>query len=477
MTIPDTGMTPDQIMQTLQKFKSEDVDYKGGKIFAYTFHAGEEADDIVKKAYMLFLGENGLDPTSFPSLVRLEREVVRFIADLLRGGPESVGNFTSGGTESIMLGVKTARDFARAAKPHITQPEVVFPRTAHCAFYKACEYLGLKPVVADFDPKTFRADVDSMRAAITDNTVLLMASAPSYAQGVVDPIAEIGQLALEKDLLFHVDACMGGIMLSFMRQMQGYDVPDFDFSAPGVTSISADMHKFGYAAKGASTVVYRDKALRRHQIFANTQSTTYALVNATLLSSKPGGPMAGAWAISRFLGREGYENMFRGLMDATQTIIDGINATGDLYVLGRPDMCIFSFASDTINVFQLQDELGRRGWYVQPQFSTPSSPHNLHITVTWPNVPMAQAFVDELPAAIQAVKDNPNKIDFNMVRAQVKSMLESFGDDAIAQLSAMAGVGGADMPREMALISTILDALPKHMSEALLKDFINDLFV
>jgi len=477
MNLPDSGMAPDQILEALRSFKSGDADYKGGRIFAYTFFPGDEADAVIKQAYMLYLDENGLDPTSFPSLVKLETEVVRFVADLLRGGPDAVGNFTTGGTESILLAVKTARDFARAAKPHITRPEVVFPRTAHCAFYKACEYLGLTPVVADFDPRTFRADVDSMRSLITDNTILLMASAPSYAQGVVDPIAEIGQLALEKGLLFHVDACMGGIMLSFLRQMPGYDIPDFDFSVPGVTSISADMHKFGYAAKGASAVVYRSKALRRHQIFANTQSTTYALVNATLLSSKPGGPMAGAWAVSRFLGRQGYEKMFESLMQATRTLVQGINATGDLFVLGKPEMCLFSFASDTINVFQLQDELARRGWYVQPQFSTPLSPHNLHITVTWPNVPNAQAFVDELPAAIQAVKDNPAKIDINTVRAQVKAMLDSFGDDAIAQLSAMAGVSGADMPKDMALISSILDALPKHMSEALLKDFINDLFV
>ena len=477
MHIPEKGMASHEIMQTLKGFKKDDVDFRGGKVFAYTFLPGDEAEDIIKQAYMLFLDENGLDPTSFPSLVRLECEVVRFVADLLRGGPQAVGNFTSGGTESIMLAVKTARDHARAHKPRIKEPEVIFPRTAHCAFYKACEYLGLKAVVTEFDPCTYRADVDQMRAAVTDNTILLMASAPSYAQGVVDPIADIGRLALEKDLLFHVDACMGGVMLSFMRQMPGYDVPDFDFSVPGVTSMSADMHKFGYAAKGASTVVYRDKDLRRHQIFAKTSSTTYALINATMLSSKPGGPMAGAWAVAHFLGREGYDRIFKGLMHATRKLVQGINATGDLRVLGNPDMCIFSFASDTLNVFQLQDEMARRGWYLQPQFSTPLSPHNLHLTVTWPNVPRVDEFLDDLRQAIDAVKNSPNQINLDMVRAQVKSMLDSFGDSALDQLAAMAGVSGADMPKDMALISSILDALPKHLSEALLKEFVNDLYV
>lgn len=477
MAIPQKGMTDREILDTLDSYKKDDVDWRGGKIFAYTFVADDATDTIIKQAYMKFLTENGLDPTSFPSLARLEKEVVRFVIDLLRGDENAVGNFTSGGTESIMLAVKTARDLARVERPHITAPEMVFPRTAHSAFHKAASYFGIKPVLTDFD-SDFRGNVDAMRAAINDNTILLAASAPSYAQGVVDPIREIGQLALEKNLLFHVDACMGGIMLSFMREMDGFDVPDFDFSVPGVTSISADMHKFGYAAKGASVVSYRSKEIRKYQIFATTASTSYAMFNATMLSSKPGGPMAGAWAVIHHLGRDGYEKIIRDVMGATRKVIDGINAIDGLHVLGNPAMCIFSFASDNINVFQLADAMAKRGWYLQPQFSTEKTPHNLHITIMNGNVPRVDEMLRDLAECVEEVKASKVKIDLNMVRGQVRAMLDSFGDKAIEQLTAMAGIdSGGGKINELALISSILDALPKDISKALLVDFVNNLFV
>lgn len=477
MQIPEQGMSRQEILDTLEGYKSGDIDWRAGRTFAYTFHAGEEAEDIVNKAYLMYLGENGLDPTSFPSLVRLERECVRMAANLLRGDENVVGSFTSGGTESIMLAVKSARDYARIQRPHIKEPEMIFPRTAHCAFHKAAHYLCVKPVVTAFNPETFQADVDAMADAITDNTILLVGSAPGYAQGVTDPIRDMGQLALERGLLFHVDACMGGIMMSCMREAGGYDVPDFDFSVPGVTSMSADWHKFGYAAKGASTVLYRNRDIRRPQIFANTASTTYALLNPTMLSSKPGGPMAGAWAVAHFLGKPGYEKIFGDVMAATRKIIGGINAIDGLRVLGRPDMCIFSFMANSFNVFQLADEMSKKGWYLQPQFSTELSPINLHITVTYSNVPHADAFLKDLREAVDVIKNSKSQIDVNMVRQQVKTMLESFGDKAVDQLAAMAGVSGSDMPKDMALISTILDALPNDVAEALLVNFANDLFV
>ena len=282
MTIPQKGRSKEEIMKTLKQYKENDLDWRSGKVFAYTFMASPEAEDVIKEAYMEFLTENGLDPTSFPSLARLEKEVVRAVIDLLRGDEEAVGNLTSGGTESNMLAIKTARDKAAVEKPHIKMPEMIIPRSAHSSFIKAAEYFGIKLVMTDFDDD-FRANVDKMRAAINENTIILVASAPSYAQGVVDPIREIGQLALEHDLLFHVDACMGGIMLSFMRDMEGFDIPDFDFSVPGVTSISADLHKFGYAAKGASAISYRNRDIRKHQIFATTATSAYAMFNALSL--------------------------------------------------------------------------------------------------------------------------------------------------------------------------------------------------
>ena len=238
------------------------------------------------------------------------------------------------------------------------------------------------------------------------------------------------------------------------------------------------MHKFGYSAKGASTVLYRNKEIRRHQIFANTSTNTYALVNPTFLSSKSGGPLAAAWAMLHYLGREGYERIIREVMTATRRMMDGINAIEDLHVLGKPDMCIFSFASDTLNVFQLADEMAKTGWYLQPQFSTDASPINLHITIMGINAPRVDEFLQDLRAAVTAVKSSKNQIDIDIVRKQVSAMLENFGDTALEQLKNFAGISdSSDLPNDMALISSLLDALPKDMSKELLIDYVNDLFV
>lgn len=476
MQIPRHGQTKEEILDKLAQFKGQDLPWRAGRVFAYVYDAGKEADDVTKAAYLLFLGENGLDPTAFPSMVGLETQIVRMVADLLRGDANVVGNFTSGGTESILLAVKTARDYARARRPELTRPRMILPRTAHCAFHKAAAYFDIEPVVTPFDPKTFQADVAAMRAAIDERTILLVGSAPGYAQGVVDPIAEIGRLALERNLLFHVDGCVGGLQLSFQRKMGGYEVPDFDFSVPGVTSISADLHKYGYAAKGASVILYRDRSIRRHQIFACALPATYALVNTTVQSTKSGGPMAGAWAIMHYLGQEGYERITRDVMAATAALIKGIDATGELFVLGKPHMSMFSFAARSINVYQLADEMNARGWYVQPQFSTVDSPPNLHISMNQGTIAHVETFLGDLRASLDAVKRAP-RIDFAQVKRDVDELLATAGDRAFEQLAALSGLQGGQLPKEMAMINTVLDCLPDELTAQMLVEFMNDLYV
>ena len=272
MNIPQQGLSKEEILSTLQAFKSRDMDWKAGKVWCYVYNPGEDPAEVTREAYMSYLSENGLDPSVFPSMLKIETDVVRAVINLLRGDSHAVGHLTSGGTESIMLAVKTARDKARAEHPELTQPEMVLPKTAHAAFHKAAQYLCVRPVLVDIDPQTFKVRAEDMRAAITPNTILLVASAPSYSQGVIDPIDEIGEIAQANDLLFHVDACVGGLHLSFMRKL-GYDVPDFDFTVPGVTSISTDLHKYGYAAKGCSAILYRSKDIRKYQIFASTDTS------------------------------------------------------------------------------------------------------------------------------------------------------------------------------------------------------------
>jgi glutamate/tyrosine decarboxylase-like PLP-dependent enzyme len=314
-----------------------------------------------------------------------------------------------------------------------------------------------------------------MRQAINENTILLVASAPCYSQGVIDPIDEIGALAQEKGLLFHVDACVGGIHLSFMRKL-GYQLPDFDFSVPGVTSISCDLHKYGYAAKGSSTVLYRNKELRRYQIFACTDTTGYTLINPTVLSSKSGGPLAGSWAILNYLGEAGYERIVGEVQEATYRLLEGIRGIDGLYVLGEPDMCMFSFASDAINVYQLADEMKKRGWYLQGQFSTPLSPRNLHVSVNYGTLQQVDALLRDLRECVEIVK-GVTPLDVAAIRAEVARALVNPTPEAFAGLAAMAGMQSNEPPQELALINEVLDALPDEIANMLLIDYFNDLYV
>jgi glutamate/tyrosine decarboxylase-like PLP-dependent enzyme len=476
MQIPQQGLSKEEILTTLQAFKGRDMDWKAGKVWCYVYNPGEDPAEVTREAYMSFLTENGLDPSVFPSMLKLETDVVRALIHLLRGDEKAVGHLTTGGTESIMLAVKTARDMVRATKPHIKEPEMVLPKTAHAAFHKAAHYLSVKPVLVDIDPATFQVRAEDMEKAITENTILLVASAPSYSQGVIDPIAEIGNVAQKHNLLLHVDACVGGIHLSFMRKL-GYKLPVFDFTVPGVTSISADLHKYGYAAKGCSVIMYRSKEIRKYQIFACTDTTAYTLINPTVLSSKSGGPMAGAWAILNFLGEEGYKKIIQEVQEATKKLIDGIDAIDGLQVLGEPVMCMFSFKSDLINVYQLTDEMSQRGWYIQGQFSTPLTPRNLHISVNHGTVHNVDALLKDLRECVEIVK-GMTPIDSDAIRSMVASALQSPDPEAaFAQLAASAGLTGTDLPSEMAFINEVLDALPDELCNVFLVNYFNDLYV
>ena len=476
MQIPQQGLSRLEILATLQAFKSHDMDWKAGKVWCYVYNPGEDPAEVTREAYLSFLSENGLDPSVFPSMLKLETDVVRAVINLLHGDANAVGHLTSGGTESIILAVKTARDKARAEHPEITQPEMVLPKTAHAAFHKAAHYLSVKPVVVDIDPATFKVRAEDMRAAVTPNTILLVASAPNYSQGVVDPIAEIGRISQEKNLLFHVDGCVGGLHLSFMRKL-GYEVPDFDFTVPGVTSISTDLHKYGYAAKGCSVIMYRNKSIRKYQIFACTDTTAYTLINPTVLSSKSGGPMAGAWAVLNFLGEEGYMRIIKEVQEATRKLIDGINAIDGLRVLGEPAMCMFSFKSDIINVYQLADQMNKRGWYIQGQFSTPLTPRNLHISVNHGTIHNVDALLQDMRECVEIVK-GMTPIDTDSIKAIVGAVLQGPDPEAaFGQLTASAGLVGNELPSEMAFINEVLDALPDELCNVFLVNFFNDLYV
>ncbi|MBI3786380.1 MAG: aspartate aminotransferase family protein [Deltaproteobacteria bacterium] len=476
LKIPGKGRSKDEVFERLEAFRKDDVDWRSGRTWAYVYDPGPQAEEVIKRAYMMYLSENGLDPTAFPSTLRLETELVAMAASHLKGDDEVVGNFTSGGTESIILAVKTARDYARARKPHIKEPEIVLPVTAHAAFQKAAHYLCIKPVLVPVDPQTFKADPNEIRKAITPNAIQLVGSAISYAHGVIDPIREIGQIALEHDLLLHVDACVGGFLLPYFRRL-GAPVPDFEFNVPGVTSMSMDFHKYAFAAKGASVVLHRNKDLRQYQLFTCATWTGYTMINATIQSSKSAGPMAAAWAVLNFIGDDGYLEIARQVLDATQRIADGIEHIDGLRLLGRPAMNLVAFTSDTINVFHIIDEMKTRSWYVQPQLSFGGSKENIHLSINPASVKWVDAMLADLRQCVELAKGLSTAGGDDAMQQMLQQLdPTTLTEETLGQMLAMAGIQGTGLPQRMAAISGLLNTLPPAVAEKLLTVYFNDLF-
>jgi len=476
MKIPAQGMSRDEVMDKLQGFRSGDTSMRDGRALAYVFHASEEAAAVAERAYLMYVWENALDPTVFPSGLSFETQVVAMASAHLRGDDEVVGNFTSGGTESVLLAVKTARDYARARKPDLKRPNMVLPNTAHPCFFKAAHYFEVEPISVPVDPKTCKADVAAMAAAINDDTVLLVGSATSYAHGVVDPIPELGQLALEKNLLLHVDGCIGGFLLPYFREL-GAEVTEFDFTVPGVTSISMDLHKYAYAPKGASVIMYKNDTIRRHQIFSYSAWPGYSLVNATIQSSKSVGPIAAAWATLHFTGNDGYTQIAEELLAARKVVIDGIAAIDDLYVVGDPEMTLFAFGSKTVNLFRLCDEMKRRGWLMHPQLKLGELEATIHINLIPNNGGQLDAWLAELSSAIEHVKTT----DSDGSMAQLKQALDSIDltkldDKGIEMLLEFAGLGGGGLPGgELGELWEVLNEIDSDVKDHVLTVYWNKL--
>ncbi len=440
MPFPETRTPADEVLARMRSAREHDARWHEGRAWSLVYHASDEVTDLVKEAYTLFFSENGLNPTVFPSLRQFETEVVAMAASLLGGSEQTAGTMTGGGTESILMAVKTARDWAHARRPVPGTPEMVLPRTAHPAFHKAGHYFGVKPVIVPVGPD-LRADVAAMEAAITPNTILLVGSAPAYPFGVVDPITGLAALAQKKGLLCHVDACVGGFILPFVRKL-GYPVPDFDLSVPGVTSLSADLHKYAYAAKGASVILYRDRALRRYQFHVYTDWPGGVYASPSMAGTRPGGAIAAAWAVLNYLGEEGYLALTDTVMKTVRTLQDGIRAIPELTILGEPVMSIMAITSRRLNVFEVGDEMGLRGWNLDRQ----QFPMSLHLTVTPAHAQVADAFLADLVQVVQQVR-KPNRarlsrsLQVGLARVAARLLPASW----MSRLTRGAGSGGGGL--------------------------------
>lgn len=402
MALPEHGMARDEIVAALEAKRASDVRWQDGRTFGMVYDGGPSVHEVAETVAAMFLHDNALNTIAFPSLGQIQSEVVRATADLLHGGPEASGFMTSGGTESILMAVKAARDRARTERG-ITEPEIVLPTSAHAAFHKAAHYFGLAvhkiPVRDDW-----RADVDAMARATTNNTVLVVGSAPQYPQGVIDPIPELAALAADAGANFHTDACMGGFVLPFM-EMNGEPLShQWDFRVEGVTSISADIHKLGYAPKGASVILHRDKELRKYQTFVFDDWLGGFYASPAMQGTRPGLPMATAWAVMHHLGIEGYKRLTALTIDAARRMVTGVRAVPGLTVLGEPDAQIVAIAAEPgseadVDLFAVGDALQRRGWFHDRQ----GPPDTLHATVSAGNAPVIDEYLTDLRECVAEV--------------------------------------------------------------------------
>jgi glutamate/tyrosine decarboxylase-like PLP-dependent enzyme len=437
--------------------REHDLPTHGGRTMAYVYDSGlASLDELGAAAHALASSANGLDPTAFPSLLRMENEIVATAAKLLGGG---VGQVTSGGTESCMLAVLAARE----ARPDIDRPSIVFPVTAHAAFHKAARYFNVRPIAVPVDSQ-FRADPAAMRAAIDATTVLVVASAPSYAHGVLDPVAEIAAAASERGVRCHVDACIGGWVLPYFRRL-GVAVPPFDFTVPGVTSISVDLHKYAYCPKGTSVLVHADADLRRSQYFASAAWPGYTMLNSTMQSTRSGGPIAAAWAVLRHVGDAGYLALAEKTLAAVSEIRSGLSEIG-YTILGDPVSTLLAVTSDKTDLFALADRMRTKGWYVQPQFAFQDSPTNLHLTITAANRGTEEMFLSDLRSSMSEVV--PVEVDTSILAGLDPETLTNAQFDAL--------LASVDMSAGMAAVNALLEAAPAKLRERLLVEFLGRLY-
>ena len=390
-TFPAESQSVDEVLADIRSRRDRDADWRGGRTFSLVYHPDDpDLDRLHEAVAKEYLHENALNPFAFPSLTEMEAEVIAWGADLVHGpGP---GRLTSGGTESIFLAVQTMRDHARSVRG-IAEPVLLTAETAHPAFAKACKYLDVEQVRVPVGPDG-RADVEAMTAAIDDRTAMVVGSTPCYPFGVIDPIPELAAAAASAGILCHVDACLGGFLLPFWERI-GEPVPPWDFRVEGVTSMSADIHKYGWTFKGASLVLYRDKELLHQQFFLYDDWPGGLYGSATTAGTRAAAPIAAAWATLRYLGEPGYVRLAEVLRDTVRAFRDGVAAIDGLHLTHEPDMSLFEFtADDGLDIGAIGDVMDDKGWHLDRQQG------GLHLML-WPyHAKVVDEFLDDLRGAV-----------------------------------------------------------------------------
>ena len=409
--IPADGISDNDIFNHLASFKNRDIDWKNGKTFGAVYYPGEAYAEVISKAYKMYMHENAFDPQLFKSLLDMENEIVRQIGSLFSSSNKVYGNMTSGGTESIFLSLLSARDYSKIHK-NIHNPEVVLCSTAHPAFLKAMRFLNIKPIVISTNSE-LKLDVSAFEKAINVNTIQLIGSAPAYPYGMIDPIEKLSDLALSHNLFLHVDACIGGFLLSYLKKL-GYNIPKFDFNLDGVTSISVDLHKYAYAPKGSSILLYNNQELRKTQfsVYSNWEGGIYA--STTFMGTKPAGIIASSWTALNHIGENGYLSLAKKTMQATELIKSYILGHQELSLIGIPQMSLLAFKCNSVATYELADKLNDKGWYI----GRLQNPSGIHLVVSQIHADgAAEQFIEDLSIIL-----------ISLEKKTIKNRVNSFSD-------------------------------------------------
>uniref|UniRef100_A0A6Q2ZKG1 sphinganine-1-phosphate aldolase n=1 Tax=Esox lucius TaxID=8010 RepID=A0A6Q2ZKG1_ESOLU len=401
--LPEKGLTQEEVLKKIQEYETlNEVNWENGQVSGTVYWGDQTLTNLLVKVYGEFAWSNPLHPDIFPGVRKMEAEVVRMTCTLFNGGPNSCGTVTSGGTESILMACKAYRDLAR--ERGVKHPEIIAPISVHAAFDKAAHYFGMKLVHIPLDKKTMKVDVKAMGRAINRNTAMLVCSAPQFPHGIIDPIEEVAKLAVKYNLPLHVDACLGGFLIVFMAKAN-YPLAPFDFRVKGVTSISADTHKYGYAPKGSSVILYSDKKYRQYQYFVSPDWQGGIYASPSVAGSRPGGIIAACWATMMYMGEDNYVKTTRKIIDTARTIkTEYING---VFVFGDPEVSVVAIGSNVFDIFRLSNALTSKGW----NLNTLQFPSSIHIccTVLHTQAGVAKMFIKDVNEAVALIMKNPNE--------------------------------------------------------------------
>ncbi|XP_057704375.1 sphingosine-1-phosphate lyase 1 isoform X2 [Corythoichthys intestinalis] len=403
--LPSKGLSQKQVLEKISEYQTlNEVKWQSGCVSGAVYWGDDTLTKLLVKVYGDFAWSNPLHPDIFPGVRKMEAEVVRMSCTLFNGGPSSCGTVTSGGTESILMACKAYRDMAY--ERGVKYPEILAPVSVHAAFDKAAHYFGMKLVHIPLNKITMQVDVKAMKRAINKNTAMLVCSAPQFPHGIIDPIEEVGKLAVRYSLPFHVDACLGGFLIVFMAKA-GYSLAPFDFRVKGVTSISADTHKYGYAPKGSSVVLYSDKKYRHYQYFVapDWQGGIYA--SPSIAGSRPGGIVAACWATMMHMGENGYVDATRKIISVARKIKTEIRRMKGVFVFGNPEVSVVAIGSNDFDIFRLSNALTSKGW----NLNTLQYPSSIHIccTVLHTQPGVVERFISDVREQVAIILKNPKE--------------------------------------------------------------------